>query len=71
MNVREIKDAMLSWCDFYGQDLVETDRIKSAKSKKELFEVLNDHINFLQYQNIDAINHAEMFKKKLGLRLHD
>ena len=67
MNIADIKKEMLEWLDFYGQDFVECDKIEKAKTKKELKEVIEGHLFFLETQNIDAITHIEQFKKKIGL----
>lgn len=67
MKIALIKQKMLKWRDFYGQDFAEWDKIEKATTKKELAEVMNNHIHFLEAQNIDALCHAEGFKKVLGL----
>ncbi len=67
MKIKEIKEEMLNWHDFYGQDIGPTDEIKKAKTKRQLYEIMRGHIYFLETQNIDAITHAENFIKKLGL----
>jgi len=68
LTVAEIKHKVLEWEDFYGQDIVQTDLIKKAKSKKVIKEIINNHIRWLQDQNIDAIKHAEQFIEELGLK---
>ena len=61
MDLHNIRQKLLRWKDFYGQDIVYTDEIKKAKNKKMLKEILQKHIDFLRMQNIDAICHAEQF----------
>ena len=67
MNIKDIKREMLSWSDYYGGDIMQHDQISKCKTKKELTEIMNGHIRFLEMQNIDALAHAENFKKELGL----
>ncbi len=66
-NIKKLRNKMLKWKDFYGQDIVETDKIKSAKTIKGLNKILNNHISFIEMQNLDAMSHAESFRKELGL----
>jgi hypothetical protein len=67
MKIQEIKNKMLQWRDFYGQDIADTKRIKNAKAKEDLHCILSDHVSFLEDQNNDAIRHTEEFERKLGL----
>lgn len=67
MRLDTIKEMMIEWVDFYGQDICATDKIAEATTKKQLLEVINNHIKFLEMQNIDAITHSERFKKSLNL----
>jgi len=66
MTIKKMKEELFKWTDYYGQDLVNTEIIKKAKTKQDCINIINAHINFLWQQNIDAITHAEQFKKKLG-----
>ena len=65
MKIKDIKEKMLSWSDYYGGDIMQRDRIEKAKTKLELSDVMREHIRFLELQNIDAITHAENFLKEL------
>lgn len=65
MKIKDIKSKMLKWSDYYGGDIMQRDKIEKAKTKLEPFNIMNGHIRFLELQNIDAINHAENFKKDL------
>ena len=67
MKLSEIKNEMLGWEDFYGQDMVDIDAIESAKSKDELTSVLREHARFLEDQSTDAQGHLERFQRSLGL----
>ena len=68
LTLDEIKHKVLEWEDFYGQDIVQTDLIKKAKTKKVIKEIIQTHIRWLHLQNIDAVNDAEIFIKELGLK---
>jgi len=67
MRLSEIKREMAKWEDFYGQDIVDVDAIKSAKSKDALRVVLREHAGFLEDQSTDAQGHLEQFQRRLGL----
>jgi hypothetical protein len=67
MGIKDIKNEILIWYDFYGQDISARDIIKKARTKKELRDAIDGHIHFLETQHIDAVTHADNFKKKLGL----
>ena len=68
LTLTEIKHRILEWEDFYGQDIVQTDLIKKAKTKKVIKEIIQTHIRWLQLQNIDAVKHAEEFMDKIGIK---
>jgi hypothetical protein len=67
MKLEKIKKIMIKWRDFYGQDICAVDEIVNATSKEELLRIINKHIEFIQDQNIDAISHAEEFRRSLKL----
>ena len=69
MKIAEIKEQMLIWEDFYGGDISCTDRIKKAKTKKELSEILDEHHALMENMLADASSHLSHFKKELGLHL--
>lgn len=48
MTLKEIKNEMLSFRDFYGGDLLGESEIKEATSKKELAEIIEKHRNHLE-----------------------
>lgn len=70
MKIADIKKEMLKWEDFYGGDISATDRIKSAKTKKQLAQILVDHEDFMEMMLCDAKSHIEEFRKKLGISLY-
>jgi hypothetical protein len=63
MTIREAKKELLKWKDFYGQDIADTESIKKAKSFKELKNIINNHIRWLELQHNDAMTHASDFLK--------
>ena len=66
-NIQVIKDKMLCWRDFYGQDIGPTDAIKKATTREQLRVIMNAHVHFLESQSIDAIRDAEQFIQVLGI----
>lgn len=58
---------MLNWKDFYGGEIVETDRIEAAKTKRDLKELLNERIRFYEDMLCDACSFQRQFEEKLGL----
>ena len=67
MRIEKIKKMMIEWKDYYGQDICAIDEIAEAATKQDLLKIIDSHIGFLEMQNIDAITHAENFKKSLNL----
>ena len=67
MKISEIKKQMLAFEDFYGGDLSSSDKIKDAKTKKELNDVLEQHRSFMECMLCDANSHLDSFKKKIGV----
>lgn len=67
MKLEKIKEKMLKWKDFYGGDLPDYERIKNAKTKRELERVLEEHRDFMESMLSDAHSHIDDFKRELGL----
>ena len=67
MTITQIKEEMLAFTDFYGGDIPDTEAIKSAKTKKDLTEIINRHKYSMENMLCDAISNLEDFKKTLGL----
>lgn len=67
MTIKEIKKILLKWEDHYGQDIANQDCIKNANSKKELKAILEEHRNWLENQNIDALQNIDNLIKELDL----
>lgn len=67
MTIGKIKKEMLEWKDFWGGEIINSDEIDKAKTKKELAQILDRHENFMKYQAIDAESHLENFRRKLNI----
>lgn len=65
--LKEIKKQMTEYRDLFGGDLLRVSEIKSAKTKKELSEIIDNHIAHIESMSLDAIRGVEEFKKDLGL----
>jgi hypothetical protein len=65
MQIKDIKQKMLKWTDFYGGDIPYTDLIEKAKTKEDLKIVLETHRSLLENTLIDAMTHLDEFKKSL------
>lgn len=71
MTIKKIKDKLLKWRDFYGQDIADIESIENAKTKKELKKVLCEHGDWLEDQNNDALRNLDNFMAELGLTFVD
>ena len=71
MKIAKIKTEMKAFRDFYGGDLLGVSDIGKAKTKKELAEILIVHERYMEDMLLDAKNHIDTFKEKLGLRSID
>ena len=71
MKIKEIKNKLLNWSDFYGQDIVDRQSIENAKTKSELKEVLQKHRDWLEMQNSDALADLDTFMRDLELNYVD
>lgn len=69
MSIKEIKAEMLKHKDFHGGDIMYTDDIEKATTKKELADIMNRYAHHLEMVAIDAQAHHDSFKTKLGLNL--
>lgn len=67
MKIEEIKEEMKKFRDFYGGDLISSDRIDEATSKKELAALIEEHRSHMEMMLCDANSHLDHFKHKLGL----
>lgn len=69
MKIYEIKEQMINYRDFYGGDLLEVSEVQKAKTRKELYDILERHRSHMESMLADANSHLDNFKKKLGLYL--
>ena len=67
MTIEQIKKQMLAYIDFYGGDIPCIDKIKAAKTKKELKQILWEHEQLMESMLADARSHLNNFERKLGL----
>lgn len=67
MKIKDIKEEMLRYVDFYGGDIPDTDAIKKSKTKKELNDIIEGHRKLLENTLCDALSHLDNFKKNVGL----
>ncbi len=67
MTIDKIKQEMQSYRDFYGGDLLGLDEIKSAKTKKQLANIIDRHRSHMEDMLSDAYSHLDNFKRKIGL----
>lgn len=67
MRVSAIKKKMLEWRDFYGADILDSDQIKKAKTKKELDDILRNYRHHMQDREQDALGHFDQFRNSLGI----
>ena len=70
MKLTEIKRKMIAWRDFYGADIFETDRIREAKTKKDLDDVLHDYRRHMEDREQDALSNFDKFHTSLKLRIY-
>jgi hypothetical protein len=67
IKIADIKKKMFEWRDFYGADIFESDRIKKAKTKKELDKILSDYRHHMEDREQDALGHFDQFRNSLGI----
>lgn len=69
LDLKSIKKQMLEYRDYYGGDLLNVSDIKSAKSKRELRDILQNHYKYIADMANDAQRDLERFQDSLGLSL--
>ena len=62
----EIKERMLNFKDFYGQDLLGVDEVNNCNSKAELARILDEHEGHLEDMLSDARSNLSNFRESLG-----
>jgi len=71
MKLKELKNKILEWTDFFGGDIISEDAVRNAKNKEDLSAALEVHRSFMEDQLCDANSHLDDFKKELGLTMMD
>ena len=69
MEIKEVKQKMKDYRDYYGWELTEHDRIESAETLEELKEIIDAHISFVESASLDAESNLNSLKRNLGLNL--
>ncbi len=67
MTLKEIKKEMIEYRDFYGGDLIDSGDIKSATTKKQLYDIIEKHRDHMEMMLRDADSHLDNFKERIGL----
>jgi len=57
MEIKEIKEKMKFYKDFYGGDLLGIDEIDDCKTKFALEQILSKHEKHMEMMLSDAMNH--------------
>lgn len=65
--IAQIKKEMIDHVDFFGRDIINSDEIEGAKTKKQLRDILDRHSQHMEMMAVDAQSHHDRFVKKLGL----
>jgi hypothetical protein len=67
MKISEMKQKILTWEDFYGGDILDSNAVKKARTKEELKGCLERHRQHMDDMANDACRHLDRFAKELGL----
>lgn len=67
MEIKEIKEKMLEWEDFYGADIMQKQDIKKARTKRELNEIMEAYARHMEDRESDARAHFDKFHASLDL----
>lgn len=68
-DIEILKEKIRSYTDFYGCKIHYEEEIDSATTHEELYEILSDYSQFLEYQLCDAQQHLDNFRRSLNLLL--
>lgn len=69
MKIDDIKKQMLEYRDFYGGELLNVSDVEAAKTRQELYDILNQHEAFMESMLSDAMSHMSNFKHKIELNI--
>jgi hypothetical protein len=67
MTIAQIKKQMLEYRDFFGGDIMYTDEIEKATTKKQLNELLDRYSGHLEMVAVDAQSHLNNFRIRLNI----
>ena len=67
MLIEEIRRRILKWEDFYGGDILDSEAVEKAKTKKELSQILDRHEDFMYSMYLDACSTITDFKRELNI----
>lgn len=70
MTLKQQKEELLKWYDYWGGQILDTDGINKATSKKQLAEILNHHEGFLEDQLSDALSGVQRLRQRIELEKH-
>lgn len=58
---------MKEYRDFFGGNLISSEKIDSCKTKKELADIIDEHDSHIEAMATDAQSSLNRFKQKIGL----
>lgn len=67
MTIADMKKEMIKYIDFYGGELLNISDVDAAKTRRELYDILNSHESHMESMLSDAMSSMSEFKKKIGL----
>ncbi len=67
MTLKKIKQEMKAYRDLFGGQLINSDEIDRAKTKKELAGIIDKHKDFMDSMLADAETSLVHFKRSIGL----
>jgi len=67
LTIKQIKDRMKKWHDYYGFDIPNTDDIDAVKTRKAARAVLESYRTLMEHTHTDALKGLDEFVKELGI----
>jgi hypothetical protein len=71
MTIKDQKQKMLEYKDFFGGQLLDYEEIEKAKSKLALAKIIDAHYDHIENMCNDAQHSLERFKKEIKLTMFD
>lgn len=68
ISISKIKKEMKSYIDFLGGS-IEKSKIESAVTKKDLYDLIEEHEDFIIDIHTDALGHLRRFSERIGLNI--